>query len=185
MPVITLEELKCRRKRAGITQEELAIRSGFSQSLIARIESEDVNPSLSTVNRIYDTIRNKQEESSVAKTIMTGRVISIGKNESVKKAIDMMRKNKISQLPVVEKNMVIGSITDKGLIAKLNREKDKEGFKGRKVVSVMEKAFPEVKEDADIASITELLEKHPTIIVKKNKRMVGMICSSDLFDLII
>ena len=185
MPIITLDELKGMRKKAGLTQEELADKSGFSQSLIARIEAQDINPGLSTVNRIYDTIKNEEGASIRARVIMTRNVSTIGKNEPVKKAIDIMKKNKISHLPVIEKNKVVGSVTDDGLIAKLNKQKDREAFKRNRVGAVMEDAFPEITEDSDVSTISLLLEKHPALIVKKNKRIKGIVCSSDLFDAIV
>ncbi len=185
MPVVTLDELKRMRKKAGITQQELALKSGFSQSMIARIEAQDINPTLSTVNRIYDTIRNEENAGIMVKAIMTRGVLGIGRNEPVKKAIELMKKHKISQLPVLEKNSIIGSITDNGIIAKLNRQKDKEAFKAWKVEQVMEPAFTEVSEETGINTISALLEKHPALIVKKNKRITGIICSSDLFDAVV
>lgn len=185
MPVVTLDELKMMRKKAGLTQQELALKSGVSQSMIARIESQDINPTLATVNRIYDTIRNEESAGLLVKSIMTRGVVGIGRHEPVKKAIEIMKKHKISQLPVLEKNDVVGSITDDGIIAKLNRQKDKEAFKALRVEQVMEPAFPEVSEETGINTIATLLEKHPALIVKKSNRITGIICSSDLFDAVV
>lgn len=52
--VATRSHLKARRESAGLTQAELAERAGVSQPLIARIETEGVNPRLSTLRSIFD-----------------------------------------------------------------------------------------------------------------------------------
>ncbi|MFZ8855537.1 MAG: helix-turn-helix domain-containing protein, partial [Thermofilaceae archaeon] len=56
MPIPTPEELRMLRLKAGLTQAEVARRAGVSQSLIARIESGNVNPRVSTLMRIYQAI---------------------------------------------------------------------------------------------------------------------------------
>ncbi len=52
MQLPTPEDLKKRRNELGLTQSDLAKRAGVSQPLIARIESGDVDPRLSTVRKI-------------------------------------------------------------------------------------------------------------------------------------
>ncbi|TRO55262.1 helix-turn-helix domain-containing protein, partial [Candidatus Bathyarchaeota archaeon] len=50
------KELQELRKQVGLTQSELAERVGISQSLVARIEKGQVNPSVSTLKRILNVI---------------------------------------------------------------------------------------------------------------------------------
>jgi transcriptional regulator with XRE-family HTH domain len=50
--VISGDLIKEARKRAGLTQVELAVRLGKSQTAIARWERDDVRPSLETLREI-------------------------------------------------------------------------------------------------------------------------------------
>lgn len=49
------------RKKAGLSQHELAKKLNMTQSNIARIESGSENISLSTLNRIAETLNKKLE----------------------------------------------------------------------------------------------------------------------------
>ena len=84
MPIITIDELKKMRKKVGLTQTALAENAGVSQPLIARIESGDLNPTLSTINKIFDAIKNHEASGTRAKDIMTKRIISINKKDTIK-----------------------------------------------------------------------------------------------------
>ena len=46
------QELRSLRKKANLTQKELAMKAGISQALIARIEAGDVDPRVSTLRKI-------------------------------------------------------------------------------------------------------------------------------------
>jgi len=56
LTIAVRELVRERRHEAGITQAELAERVGVSQPLIARIESETVNPRSSTFREILSTL---------------------------------------------------------------------------------------------------------------------------------
>jgi predicted transcriptional regulator len=45
-------QLRWARKRAGLTQAELARRAGLSQPAVARLEDPDYNPTLDVLERV-------------------------------------------------------------------------------------------------------------------------------------
>ena len=49
-----IKEIKILRKKLEITQNELAKKSGVSQSLIAKIESSNIDPAYSSIKKIFD-----------------------------------------------------------------------------------------------------------------------------------
>ena len=64
--VYELDEIKKIRKRFGLTQTDLAKRANVSQSLIAKIESNRIDPTFTKVKRIFDVLdelKNKNESS--------------------------------------------------------------------------------------------------------------------------
>ena len=65
MQLPTPEDLKKRRNELGLTQSDLAKRAGVSRPLIARIESGDVDPRLSTVRKILDAFEGAEKERQI------------------------------------------------------------------------------------------------------------------------
>ena len=66
-----LEEIKEIRKKFGLTQSELAKRAGVSQSLIAKIEANMLDPGYSKTKQIFDALENlTQKEELTAQQIM-------------------------------------------------------------------------------------------------------------------
>jgi predicted transcriptional regulator len=50
-------DLRTARKRAGLTQEQLARRAGLRQSFVSRLESGDTDPRLSAVQVLARVLR--------------------------------------------------------------------------------------------------------------------------------
>ncbi|MFA4856113.1 MAG: helix-turn-helix domain-containing protein, partial [archaeon] len=71
-----LGEIKARRISAGLTQSRLASLSGVSQSLIAKIEAGNIEPSYGRAKRLLDCLAqlNAKKEKQ-AKDIMTRPVM--------------------------------------------------------------------------------------------------------------
>jgi len=59
----TPEDLKKMRLELSLTQHDLATRAGVSQPLIARIESGDVDPRLSTLRKIFNALMQQKRKS--------------------------------------------------------------------------------------------------------------------------
>jgi transcriptional regulator with XRE-family HTH domain len=53
------------RRRAGLTQAELAARLGISQSAVAKLEREDANPTVRTLERALRATGNRIEARPV------------------------------------------------------------------------------------------------------------------------
>lgn len=63
-----------------------------------------------------DLVRNFSSTGKVS-GVMSKNVISIGSNENIEKAAELMRKNAIKRLPVLENGKLVGIITITELIA--------------------------------------------------------------------
>ena len=65
-----IQEIKKRRIALGISQKKLANTVGASQSLIAKIESNRVNPSYDIVKKIFEYLdRMEQPKTGLAKDV--------------------------------------------------------------------------------------------------------------------
>ncbi|RLF97907.1 MAG: XRE family transcriptional regulator, partial [Candidatus Wolframiiraptor sp.] len=112
------------RRRLGLTQAEVAKLSGVSQSLISKIEQGKINPSYEAVKRILQAIelvRAERGRGLTAADICTRKVISIDASDPLGKAIALMKKHGISQLPVLDRGRVVGTISESTIVKKLEK----------------------------------------------------------------
>jgi predicted transcriptional regulator len=170
---ITGDSIKKLRIKAGLTQKKLAMLAGVSQAHIAKIEQGKVDPRLSTVNRILSVLKPGQERKS--RDIMTRGVIFAKSNDSVLRASEIMVRNAVSQLPVLDGNRLVGTITEQSIVRNL-----RSNLASEKVGKVMEVPLPDVQEDTNIEVVRATLEKSPGVLVKKGREIVGIVTRSDL-----
>lgn len=172
-----LSEIKMLRKKVGITQKELAKLSGVSQSLIAKIEADSIDPAFSNISKIFSALRSLQKkESLTAKDLIRSRVFSCKPDDSVKDVIKSMKKHEISQLPVLESDIVLGIVSETGIIDRmLNSEK-----KDLTVFDVMEENPPIISSSTDIEVVSNLLKHFSIVIVQDKGKLKGIITRSDI-----
>jgi len=56
-----LQEIPRRRRNLNLTQKDLAVMAGVSQSMIAKIEALKVNPSYEKTKRIFDVLEELEK----------------------------------------------------------------------------------------------------------------------------
>lgn len=71
MELPTGDDIRTARKEKGLTQSELAEHAGVSQPLIARIESDDVDPTIDTLYAVVSALNDsasglEQEEVTMS-----------------------------------------------------------------------------------------------------------------------
>jgi predicted transcriptional regulator len=173
-------ELKVLRKKANLTQKELAKRARISQSLVARIESGDVDPRISTLRKILLVFNEVTEIKTSLKMVMHSPVITIDSDETIGKSVEIMWKHGISQLPVVKGEKVIGSIREETILNKFNEENVK-NLLDKSIVYLIEEPFPGVSIDANPDDVLRLLSiGAPAVLVNDHQRMVEIITKIDL-----
>jgi len=171
--VITSVSLKKLRMEAGLTQKRLAQLVGVSQAHIAKIEQGKVDPRLSTINRILEVLTEGKKIK--CKDVMTEGVLFAKPNNSILKVSEVMVRHAISQMPVIEGNRVVGTITEESIIRNLSVDIAEE-----KAKNIMGPPLPIVSEETPITVIRPMLERHPGILVTRGKEIVGIITRSDL-----
>lgn len=179
-----LETIKSIRKQVGINQTDLAKAAGVSQSLIARIESGRVDPSYAKTRQIFSALeRIGKGKFLTAKEIMNKKMLSISSNCSIKEAASIMKKKNISQMPVTEDDVVVGSISEDNIIEKISSEDSIENISLIPVKEAMKDPFPLVDKDSILSFISLMLEYYPAVLVTDKGRLKGIITKSDLLKL--
>lgn len=179
-----VEEIQKRRKGLGLTQKQLATLAGVSQSLIAKIEGGRMDAAYGNVKAIFealDTELHKLKQTKLARDISTKRIVGVGKKEKVKKAVELMRKNGLSQIPVFDRGVPVGSITERTIADYLVQKKNPEQLLVLQVESVMGDAFPQVSEDTPVEAVASLLQYHHAVLTTRIGRCTGIITKADLF----
>lgn len=178
----SVDEIKRRRKKSDLTQKQLATISGVSQSVIAKIESKKLNPSYSIFEKIFTALETlEKKEIQRAKDILSTKVICVKKDDHIKRAISIMEETNYSQLPVIDKDKIIGSITEKTIVDLMVSGQDLSQILIKPVEKVMDETFPRISEDTPVTAVSALLQDSQAVLVTKRDKIVGIITKSDLF----
>ncbi len=174
MELPTPQDLRERRTALGLTQSSLAESAGVSQPLIARIEGGDVDPRLSTLRRIVNALDEAEGEVVRAADLMHEAVVSVAPDDSVREAIETMKAEAYSQLPVLQNGIPVGSISQSDVI------QAGEDVGDYPVSELMSESFPTVGVTATVDEIRNLLEHYKAIMVTEGGETVGIITEADI-----
>lgn len=126
--------------------------------------------------------------------IMTTRVVSVGANDSIGTALDMMQSGGFRRLPVLEDGRLVGIITDRDLRLATNsplvlREKWYSDFilESVKVKSCMTPDPLTINPNAPIVEAARVMreKKFGGLPVVENDVLIGIVTVTDLLDYLI
>jgi predicted transcriptional regulator len=181
-----IDEVAKKRRIMGLTQQKLARLAGVSQSLIAKLESQKIDPSYTKVKAIFDALERLQIKTEVvAGEVLHSNIIAIQKSDPVSKAVHAMAEHGYSQLPVFDGDHSVGSISEKTIIGKVSAGKDLSQVSKLPVGEVMEEAFPQVGEDAPLPLISSLLQIYPAVLISAKGKVVGIVTKADLLKMLL
>ena len=164
------------RKSLGLTQTMLADRSGLTQSVIAKVENEVVDPRASTLRKMVRALR-REESPDLAHTvgdIMVSEITTLVQNDTVQSAIDKMVLGGISHLPVLNTD---GSVV--GLVSESSLLKENVAI-GALVEAVMRVDFTLIDVDSSIGEARRLLDESEILLVSQRGELVGLIGRIDM-----
>ncbi len=170
-----------RRRKLGLTQNQLAGMAGVSQSYIAKLEAGKIEPSYLKVKAIFEALDKLERKNEVtAAEIMTTEIVSIQKSVTVHETIEIMRRNGYSQLPVMDGDKPVGGISERRLLDQILYNKDGIPASRKVVGDIMEESWPTVAEDAPISLLSNLLRYYQAILVQRKGQIIGIVTKADL-----
>jgi predicted transcriptional regulator len=173
-----LEQIKLLRKRLGLGQKELADKAEVSQSFIAKIESNKIEPTYSKAKKILEVLHEEEGKSeSLAKELMHKKIIFSNPEDDVYSVIKKMKKSGISQIPIGSKNQVVGIISESTILNNFD-----EKLSTKKVKQIMSEVPPIISLETPRKIVIELLKSFPIILVGKQGEIKGIISKSDLLE---
>ncbi|MBY9015787.1 MAG: helix-turn-helix domain-containing protein [Candidatus Lokiarchaeota archaeon] len=177
-------QIKILRKSLNISQKELGERLSISQSTISRIENGTMDPPYSKFKLIYEFLENERmaRKRSIkhAIDILTPEIIFINPHSTVKETVELMTKYNISQVPILENQQNYGSITSKRIQKYIT---DDPVILNLKVTDIKELPFPEVEKNWNVKDISSLLISYPAVLVKEDKKFIGIITDANFLKL--
>lgn len=174
---IDLSEIKKIRKKLGLTQTDLSKLASVSQSLIAKIESNKVDPTVGSTNKIFAAFDTFSSSKKRLKDIMNKDIIFVQPCSSIKEISSLMKKKDIDQLPVIKQGVVLGLISQSSLIDCLLNQPDK-----KSVEFAMTEAPPIVPLNTEVDGVALLLKSNPLILVSEKGKIIGIITKYDLLN---
>jgi predicted transcriptional regulator len=181
-----VQEIKKRRIALGISQKKLANNVGASQSLVAKIESNRVNPSYDVVKKIFEYLEHlEQPKTGLAKDVEKRDLVWVKKGERVREAAEKMRLHGFSQLPVRDdrEDICVGSISERQIVQGILKETDPKQFYEKPVSEIMQEQFPVVDEGLAVTAVALLLQHSQAILTARKGKIVGIITPSDLLSM--
>jgi len=175
--IFNLSDIKKIRKKLGLTQTQLAKKAGVSQSLIAKIEADVIDPTFSKVEKIFETLKSLQhEEDILASDLMNKNIVKCHKNEKIKDVIKKMKVHEISQMPVFEDKNIIGLITESNILNQIIEKGNSDMLIG----DIMAEPPPIISKHTNKEVISTLLKYFPLLVVQEKGHILGVVTKSDL-----
>ncbi|MFA5102460.1 MAG: CBS domain-containing protein [Candidatus Thermoplasmatota archaeon] len=121
------------------------------------------------------------------KDIMTTKIITVDKDDSLKLVLDLMKKHDITKIPVTEEKKFFGLVTDNVIAYKLGSIR-KRGITASRLhaSSVTEKKVTVISPEEEVKDILKSVgEPGPTMlpVVEKGK-LIGVVTKADLLPLV-
>ncbi len=157
--------------------------TGVSQSTIAKIERSKIKGSYPEVVKLFEALEDEADRRSKRvrlRDISTKKVIGVQMDDPIGRASEIMNQNDISQLPVLDGDRPIGSITAKAILDQMMGGKRFEDISNRRVLSIMDAPFSIVDEDVDIGSIEMLVVTEHAVLTTRNGKITGIVTGADL-----
>ncbi|MEP7211636.1 MAG: pyridoxal-phosphate dependent enzyme [Acidobacteriota bacterium] len=107
-------------------------------------------------------------------------LIFVSPDELVSEAVAKMDASGVTQIPVLENHVSVGSLRESRVLAKLLANRD---LLDSPVRDVMDESFPVLDMDTNVGEIKTILQKAPAVLIEDFKRITGIITRSDVLDL--
>jgi cystathionine beta-synthase len=105
-------------------------------------------------------------------------MIAVTLNDSLAKAVELMRKFDVSQLPVVEEGHVLGTVHDDTVMKKLLT---REASLTQSVQEIMDQPLPTIDAKAEISDLYKQLRgEHNAVVVVEDAKAIGVLTKMDV-----
>lgn len=177
-----IEKFKELMKQTGVSQEEVAEKTGISQPVISRILNGERELRYDEAKKILDFLQSCHTSipsNMLASDIATkeDELFKVEYNEKLSEVAKRMFEKGYSQAPVYKGDNVIGVITEKSFIKLLLEPKRK--LEELTVEDTQLEDPPEYPHDTPVQDIAHTLLDYYAVLVKEGGKVVGIITRAD------
>ena len=178
----SIEELKKRRVKLGLSQRKFASYLGVSQSTITKIENRKLSPSYELIRKAFDIMDSfVSPQIGLAGDIAVRHVISVQDEDPISKAVQILQEHGFKQLPVRNSETHwVGSISERSISNRLLKVMNPKVLLSKQVAEVMDEAFPMVAEDTPISVVIPLLQHFQALLTTRKGKVTGIVTNADL-----
>jgi predicted transcriptional regulator len=178
----SIEELKKRRTKLGLSQRKFASYLGVSQSTVTKIENRKLSPSYELVRKAFEILDSfGSPQIGLAGDIATKKVVFVQDDDVVSRAVQVLQQHGFKQLPVKDnENHWVGSVSERSISNRLLKVTNPKLLLSKEIAEVMDEAFPLVAEDTPISIAIPLLQHFQAILTTKKGRVTGILTNADL-----
>ncbi|MBR6038812.1 MAG: CBS domain-containing protein [Candidatus Methanomethylophilaceae archaeon] len=154
---------------------------------MAKIERGRISASYDTVVKLFETLDEMKHRGSKeikAADVASRDVVTVQSTDTVHQASEMMRSTGYSQLPVLQGDAPVGSISERGIFEMLRQGYTMEQMKDMPVSKVMGESYPIVSDSTPMSSVTMLMSDSNAVLVFNKGKVVGLITNADMLKLI-
>jgi cystathionine beta-synthase len=106
-------------------------------------------------------------------------LLSVELTSSVREAIETMKQSGVSQLPVFDKENLVGSLSESALFQKTMETPE---VRELTVGALLEPPFPTVGADEDVYEVVKLLKSSPAVLVRDGGKYQGIVTRFDVVE---
>jgi predicted transcriptional regulator len=111
-------------------------------------------------------------------------VLAVQPQDAVGRAVEIFEKNNISQLPVIERGIPVGCISESVIVKAIEQQRLHKTHLFY-VKDFMEAGFPTVPPDMDVETVVNILQQNHAVLVVEGRNVRGVITKHDLISLIV
>ena len=110
-----------------------------------------------------------------------GKLVSVDPLTTVRKALDLIKENDISQLPVLDRGKAVGAVHDNELMSAVL---ERPALVDSPISTVMGPAFPQVNIDSQIEDIIRLMttKKNAAVLVEEDQKINSVLTRYDVIE---
>jgi cystathionine beta-synthase len=131
-------------------------------------------------NRLLDQSVIRVSEVLREKAGSTPKLVTVDYNDSVRRALQLIRQHDVSQMPVVQDGRIVGAVSEATLVtAAIEDHARLDG----KVGAVMEPPLPTVRGDETLETVTKLLAtRNSAVLIEERGDVAGIVTRFDLIE---
>lgn len=175
-----IDSIRQVRTKLGVTQKRLAAMTGVSASMINQIESGRSQPSYETAKRIFESLAALEGGTSPhrAGEVCSREIVALSPSDTLRSAIERMRRFSISQIPIFADGRPVGTVTEDRIVRYL-ADATETDLDASILEDMMDPAPPIVDYSTPANALVPLIRFTKCILVSKESKIVGIITASD------